>query len=336
MMMNRRTFIHCVTGTAVSACVGYSESMEPRTPMIPIEPITGLEVHNTRPLSAASIKEIESRIGNLTEPISSFLHNFASGNLEGSGIVFPDAEQPEDWYYFTNFFCGTDILDFHHTLDGEGEFQRTFMPITLNSFGILVVDLKTGAVYFMDNIVDEYKRTRLAEDWNEFLRRCKIRKSEPTETDNPLIQAMDLCDLKLFTELLEKGEPPDAKIEGTPLINFACLSSHFRMCQALLDHGVDVNSVDEQLLNTPLLRAAKSREILHLLIKRGAQINHVNKYGENLVELMFRSRAPSPDELAFYLDSGLDPKQKTKKGESMMDQLEELGPEYEPIRKRLR
>ncbi|MBD3239150.1 MAG: DUF3592 domain-containing protein, partial [Chitinivibrionales bacterium] len=68
----------------------------------------------------------------------------------------------------------------------------------------------------------------------------------------------------------------------------------------LLAEGADINWADATWGWTPLMHAAHAREMktVKLLVKRGADVNAVDKHGENAVFRAYRSKAP---EIAYYL-----------------------------------
>lgn len=94
--------------------------------------------------------------------------------------------------------------------------------------------------------------------------------------------------------LIDLGVDPQAPYkDGSTALHWAanCEASYTKF---LLEQGVDVNAVDDQL-STPLHRAAyyENLEVLELLIASGANLDAQDKYGETpLLELLGWSDAP--------------------------------------------
>lgn len=58
---------------------------------------------------------------------------------------------------------------------------------------------------------------------------------------------------------------------------------------ALIKAGVDLNQYDRRHFNTPLIYAADSKhslEVFKVLVEGGADVNHRNFYGDNIISLL--------------------------------------------------
>jgi hypothetical protein len=137
--------------------------------------------------------------------------------------------------------------------------------------------------------------------------------------------------------LLEQGVPADQPLPGgsTPLMVAAALGLP-AIARVLLEHGADPKAVDQQ--GNGVLHAAaqfafhhgdpeRARELLRLLVERGAPVDQANQLGQTPLLLLLGARAeagtPSPQRqlgelMQWLLAQGADPNAQDQRGVSCL------------------
>ena len=118
---------------------------------------------------------------------------------------------------------------------------------------------------------------------------------------------------------------------GTPLYQ-ACEYADERAARLLLNHGADVNIITEypalkryNLLCTPLEYLVRLHSfeghsgLFRLLIESGADINHTNELGENVLHSVCSKN--DVDSAMFLIESGCNYNQKDFKGKNPLDRV---------------
>jgi len=106
---------------------------------------------------------------------------------------------------------------------------------------------------------------------------------------------------------------------GTPLLNIACRNDNFELVPKFLDMGADINAVSEDRGYTAVMDAVwrGNEKITEYLIKKGAELNTVNKEGQT--NLVLAVGADRDRICSLLVRSGADPDVKDQMGMSAWD-----------------
>lgn len=88
--------------------------------------------------------------------------------------------------------------------------------------------------------------------------------------------------------LLESPELASAKDDGATPLHFAAIGNHRQVVDLLLDHGADINAIDDEFGSTPAGWANEKGyvEMVHYLVARGAKVDLPRAAGFGLLDLV--------------------------------------------------
>jgi ankyrin repeat protein len=118
-------------------------------------------------------------------------------------------------------------------------------------------------------------------------------------------------------EFLEAGMSINARDDtGTPMLNIACRNDNFEFVEMMLDLGAELNSVSEDRGYTAVMDAVwrGNEKITKYLISKGADLNTINKEGQNNLILAVGANRESLVKL--LAENGADPDVKDMMGMS--------------------
>jgi ankyrin repeat protein len=131
----------------------------------------------------------------------------------------------------------------------------------------------------------------------------------------PLAIAIDSYNLRVVRRLLAKGANPNADLGETSVLGLACLRGRFEIVQALLTAGAKVTS-SRQDVRQPLVYAARSPEVLSLLLAHGAKPNAKSKGGFS--PLMSAANEGVPSCVSHLLRAGAMVNSKDRQGKTAL------------------
>ena len=118
-------------------------------------------------------------------------------------------------------------------------------------------------------------------------------------------------------EFLEAGMSINARDDlGTPMLNIACRNDNFDFVQMIFELGADINAVSEDRGYTAVMDAVwrGNEKITKYLISKGANLNTINKEGQNNLILAVGANRESLVKL--LVENGADPDVKDMMGMS--------------------
>ena len=118
-------------------------------------------------------------------------------------------------------------------------------------------------------------------------------------------------------EFLEAGMSINARDDtGTPMLNIACRNDNYEFVEMMLDLGAELNSVSEDRGYTAVMDAVwrGNEKITKYLISKGADLNTINKEGQNNLILAVGANRESLVKL--LAENGADPDVKDMMGMS--------------------
>ena len=118
-------------------------------------------------------------------------------------------------------------------------------------------------------------------------------------------------------EFLEAGMSINARDDlGTPMLNIACRNDNFEFVQMIFELGAEINAVSEDRGYTAVMDAVwrGNEKITKYLISKGADLNTINKEGQNNLILAVGANRESLVKL--LAENGADPDVKDMMGMS--------------------
>ena len=118
-------------------------------------------------------------------------------------------------------------------------------------------------------------------------------------------------------EFLAAGMSINARDDlGTPMLNIACRNDNFEFVQMILDLGAELDAVSEDRGYTAVMDAVwrGNEKITKFLISKGANLNTINKEGQNNLILAVGANRESLVKL--LAENGADPDVKDMMGMS--------------------
>ena len=118
-------------------------------------------------------------------------------------------------------------------------------------------------------------------------------------------------------EFLEAGMSINARDDlGTPMLNIACRNDNFEFVEMIYDLGAEINAVSEDRGYTAVMDAVwrGNEKITKYLISKGADLNTINKEGQNNLILAVGANRESLVKL--LAENGADPDVKDMMGMS--------------------
>ena len=122
---------------------------------------------------------------------------------------------------------------------------------------------------------------------------------------------------EIVHEFLEAGMSINARDDlGTPMLNIACRNDNFDFVQMIYDLGAEINAVSEDRGYTAVMDAVwrGNEKITKFLIEKGADLNTINKEGQNNLILAVGANRESLVKL--LVENGADPDVKDMMGMS--------------------
>ena len=148
--------------------------------------------------------------------------------------------------------------------------------------------------------------------------------------DSNLFEAAKLGDLTKVQSLLSSGEDPNQlNAEGASALHLASAEGHVAVVEYLLDHKAQIDLLDRNFLQSPLVNAAEFGRlaVVKILLKRGAKAELKNKFGSNILSAVVNnmgiaSSKTSKEEVYQIIDlllsHGADINSQNKNGESLL------------------
>lgn len=122
---------------------------------------------------------------------------------------------------------------------------------------------------------------------------------------------------EIVHDFLKAGMSINARDDlGTPMLNIACRNDNFEFVQMILDLGAEINAVSEDRGYTAVMDAVwrGNEKITKFLITKGADLNTINKEGQNNLILAVGANRESLVKL--LAENGADPDVKDMMGMS--------------------
>ncbi|SFI69403.1 Ankyrin repeat-containing protein [Treponema bryantii] len=122
---------------------------------------------------------------------------------------------------------------------------------------------------------------------------------------------------EIVHEFLEAGMSINARDDtGTPMLNIACRNDNFEFVEMIFDLGAELNAVSEDRGYTAVMDAVwrGNEKITKYLISKGADLNTINKEGQNNLILAVGANRESLVKL--LAENGADPDVKDMMGMS--------------------
>lgn len=122
---------------------------------------------------------------------------------------------------------------------------------------------------------------------------------------------------EIVHEFLEAGMSINARDDfGTPMLNIACRNDNFEFVEMIYDLGAEINAVSEDRGYTAVMDAVwrGNEKITKYLISKGADLNTINKEGQNNLILAVGANRESLVKL--LVENGADPDVKDQMGMS--------------------
>ena len=122
---------------------------------------------------------------------------------------------------------------------------------------------------------------------------------------------------EIVHEFLEAGMSINSRDDlGTPMLNIACRNDNFEFVEMILDLGAEINAVSEDRGYTAVMDAVwrGNEKITKYLISKGADLNTINKEGQNNLILAVGANRESLVKL--LVENGADPDVKDQMGMS--------------------
>lgn len=122
---------------------------------------------------------------------------------------------------------------------------------------------------------------------------------------------------EIVHEFLEAGMSINARDDlGTPMLNIACRNDNFEFVEMIYDLGAEINAVSEDRGYTAVMDAVwrGNEKITKFLISKGADLNTINKEGQNNLILAVGANRESLVKL--LVENGADPDVKDQMGMS--------------------
>lgn len=123
--------------------------------------------------------------------------------------------------------------------------------------------------------------------------------------------------IEVVNEFLEAGMSVNSRDDsGTPMLNIACRNDNFEFVEMLLGLGAELNAVSEDRGYTAVMDAVwrGNEKITKYLISKGADLNTINKEGQNNLILAVGANRESLVKL--LAENGADPDVKDMMGMS--------------------
>lgn len=147
--------------------------------------------------------------------------------------------------------------------------------------------------------------------------------------DEEVFDPFKINNVEFVKGYLDKGLDPNVRSNHPNnqdwLITYAVRRHALKTVELLLDRGAKVDARSVALDKTPLFQAAFQGDvaIATLLVKRGADVNAQDRYGENALREAIAGGRESMVE--FLLEAGAKPDHRNKKGVSMRELAEQHG-----------
>ena len=122
---------------------------------------------------------------------------------------------------------------------------------------------------------------------------------------------------EIVHEFLEAGMSINARDDlGTPMLNIACRNDNFEFVEMIYDLGAEINATSEDRGYTAVMDAVwrGNEKITKYLISKGADLNTINKEGQNNLILAVGANRESLVKL--LVENGADPDVKDQMGMS--------------------
>jgi hypothetical protein len=152
-----------------------------------------------------------------------------------------------------------------------------------------------------------------------------LTEQERTELNDELSDAAGAGNKERVQELLLTGANPDYldMYDRTPLMRAATpfMGQHPEVVRILLEAGASVDQVNKKFGETALQQAVRDRreKTIPLLISAGANVNHVDKNGNSVLETAVESVfAGNESIVSFLISSGADVNLEDPKGNTLL------------------
>ena len=122
---------------------------------------------------------------------------------------------------------------------------------------------------------------------------------------------------EIVHEFLEAGMSINARDDtGTPMLNIACRNDNYEFVEMIYDLGAEINAISEDRGYTAVMDAVwrGNEKITKFLISKGADLNTINKEGQNNLILAVGANRESLVKL--LVENGADPDVKDQMGMS--------------------
>ena len=166
--------------------------------------------------------------------------------------------------------------------------------------------------------------TKLTKDYNKLSDEASMRLAKNKLLDRGIPYTADCFGTyiaknkpEVVHEFLEAGMSINARDDlGTPMLNIACRNDNFEFVQMIFELGAEINAVSEDRGYTAVMDAVwrGNEKITKYLISKGADLNTINKEGQNNLILAVGANRESLVKL--LAENGADPDVKDMMGMS--------------------
>ena len=154
---------------------------------------------------------------------------------------------------------------------------------------------------------------------------CLIHGANPTAKTLAfwLSLAVEHGDMEMVKYLLSKeADPSILNEDGSSSLDYAVMFGFYDIAELLIEHGADVNYINEANANCSVLHVAamSSTNLTRLLVEHGAQVNVQTTQGDT--PLMYAVESGKPATVAVLLQAGADANIQNKDGKTARELAE--------------
>lgn len=199
------------------------------------------------------------------------------------------------------YFDKTSVLIIHKNDNLNSDFLKTINFITGYAQALSIpiysnIDDLLNSSFLSKNDITFYKNQnellkKLDKDFSNHINLFNQKSAKQTLFNKGIPFTPDCCGIyiaknkpEIYNLFLDGGIDINSKDDlGTPLLNIAVRYDNLELVNRLISMSADINCVSDDRGYTPIMDAVwrGNKEITELLIKKGADLNTINKEGQN-------------------------------------------------------